>query len=94
MRPTAAARRREPESRRLSPLVDRRWQAPSFPEIDEKLDFARKMLDAVHQQDMHGCANLYRGLKSSMARPGRLSHLEETIWQFENWLLDQMGESA
>ena len=37
MRPTAAARRREPASRRLSLLVDRRCQAPSFPEIDEKL---------------------------------------------------------
>jgi hypothetical protein len=43
---------------------------------------------------MQGCADVYRGLKSSLARPGRLSHLEETIWQFQNWLLDQVEAEA
>jgi phenylpropionate dioxygenase-like ring-hydroxylating dioxygenase large terminal subunit len=60
------------------------------PDSEPKLEILRKTLDAVHQQDMAGCAALSRGLGSGLARPGRLSHLEETIWQFQNWLLDQI----
>lgn len=64
--------------------------ALNAPDADAKLDILRKTLDAVHQQDMTGCAAVYRGMGSALARPGRISHLEETIWQFQNWLLDQI----
>jgi hypothetical protein len=60
------------------------------PAIDSKLEDLRQLLDAVHRQDMEGCAAVDRGLRSRLARPGRLSHLEETIWQFQNWLLDRL----
>jgi hypothetical protein len=32
----------------------------------------------------------WAGAQSSLARPGRRSHLETQLWQMHNWLLDQL----
>jgi len=69
-------------------------EALDDPDVEAKLDLARKTLDAVHQQDLVGCAEVQRGLGSRLARPGRFSHLETTIWQLQNWLLDRLEEEA
>ena len=37
------------------------------------------------------CRRSYAGLRSASARPARLSHLELSVWQTQNWLLDALG---
>ena len=53
----------------------------------------RETFDAVHQQDMAGGRYCWAGAQSSLARPGRRSHLEAQLWQMHNWLLDQLEKS-
>ena len=50
-------------------------------------------VDAVHQQDITACQAVQRGLASRLARPGRLSHLEKSLWQFNQWWCDRIAES-
>lgn len=47
-------------------------------EIQAGIDF--------HMEDMEMCTATQRGLASAGYSPGRLSHLEETIWQLQRWL--------
>jgi hypothetical protein len=53
-------------------------------------DILEEAMPAARSEIQSGRAAVYRGMGSALARPGRLSHLEETIWQFQNWLLDQI----
>ena len=41
-----------------------------------------------HMEDMEVCVATQRGMNSAGHTPGRLSHLEEPIWQFEKYLAD------
>jgi phenylpropionate dioxygenase-like ring-hydroxylating dioxygenase large terminal subunit len=47
-------------------------------EIQAGIDF--------HLEDMEMCTATQRGIQSAGYAPGRLSHLEETIWQFQKYL--------
>ncbi len=47
-------------------------------EIQAGIDF--------HMEDMEVCTATQRGVKSKGYSPGRLSHLEELIWQFQKYL--------
>jgi phenylpropionate dioxygenase-like ring-hydroxylating dioxygenase large terminal subunit len=47
-------------------------------EIQAGIDF--------HMEDMEMCTATQRGMKSAGYGPGRLSHLEETIWQLQRYL--------
>ena len=51
----------------------------------------RGFLDAIHREDMVACAGVQAGLRSSLAAPGRLSHLEKGIWQLNQWVLDRVA---
>ena len=42
---------------------------------------------------MRACADVQRGLASTFAAPGRLSHLEKGVWQFDEWVLAQLSET-
>ncbi|MYA13187.1 MAG: hypothetical protein F4Z26_00550, partial [Acidimicrobiaceae bacterium] len=46
---------------------------------------------SVWEQDAEMCRRSYAGLRSASARPARLSHLELSVWQTQNWLLDALG---
>lgn len=43
-----------------------------------------------HLEDMEVCEATQRGMKSSVATPGRLSHLEEPIWHFQKYLAEKI----
>jgi hypothetical protein len=41
-----------------------------------------------HMEDMEVCTATQRGMNSSGYAQGRLSHLEEPIWQFQKYLAE------
>jgi phenylpropionate dioxygenase-like ring-hydroxylating dioxygenase large terminal subunit len=51
----------------------------------------RAFLEVVHRQDMGACAGVQAGLRSRLAAPGRLSHLEKGIWQLNQFVLDRIA---
>jgi len=46
---------------------------------------------AVHMEDIAACEGVQKGLRSGVARSGRLSHLEAAIHQHQRWLIDQLA---
>lgn len=42
---------------------------------------------AIHSEDISICKAVWKGLNSRFYEPGRHSHLEEYVWQFQNYLL-------
>jgi hypothetical protein len=64
-------------------------EAPGYQETLEReiqagIDF--------HMEDMEMCTATQRGLASAGYAPGRLSHLEETIWQLQRWLAGKIRD--
>jgi phenylpropionate dioxygenase-like ring-hydroxylating dioxygenase large terminal subunit len=60
--------------------------AMAAPDYAETLVAETKMLRDFHQEDMLVNAGVQRGLRSAAFQPGRLSHLEEPVWQFQQYL--------
>jgi hypothetical protein len=63
---------------------------PAFGD-DERVEHLRSFLDVVHRQDITVCEGVQRGVRSRLAAPGRLSHLEKAIWQFDQFVLGRLG---
>ncbi len=63
-----------------------RPEAKAMPDYEAVL--AREVQGGIdfHQEDMEMCAATQRGMASAGYSPGRLSHLEETIWQLQKYL--------
>ena len=87
----------------ISESVDRhrvRWficKHPSAfddPEFDTKIANSKQFLDVIHQQDMAACRAVQEGVRSRFAQPGRLSHLEKGVWQFDNWVREQIADAS
>lgn len=55
-------------------------------EIQAGIDF--------HLEDMEMCTATQRGMRSAGYAPGRLSHLEETIWQLQRYLADSIQRAG
>ncbi len=64
---------------------------PADAEHAAKVLGMRGWLDAVHRQDMDACAGVQAGLRSRLAAPGRLSHLEKAVWQLNQYVLDRIA---
>jgi phenylpropionate dioxygenase-like ring-hydroxylating dioxygenase large terminal subunit len=61
------------------------------PEAQESLTQVKRLLDKVNVED-RGCTEaVYRGLCSSLAEPGHLSHLERPNFDFAQYLADRTG---
>jgi phenylpropionate dioxygenase-like ring-hydroxylating dioxygenase large terminal subunit len=45
----------------------------------------------IQQEDIPICTKLQASYGSSLARPGRYSHLEKALWQFHRFLLEQLA---
>jgi len=56
------------------------------PDYAERLESEREMLKEFHVEDMLVNAAVQTGLRSSRVVRGRLSHLEEPIWQIQRYL--------
>jgi len=54
--------------------------------IDELQEFTR----LIHRQDIAACEAVWAGLTSRSVEAGRLSHLERSIWQFNQWWIARM----
>ncbi len=67
-----------------------------LPENQEDPDFAARLeeegrlLSQFHREDMEVNIGVQRGLRSSRAVRGRLSHLEEPVWRFQRFLASQL----
>lgn len=75
-----------PES---SALVTTMFVHPSATEAPGYRETLEREIQAgidFHLEDMEMCTATQRGLASAGYFPGRLSHLEETIWQFQRWI--------
>jgi len=46
-------------------------------------------IEPILQEDVGVCRAVGQGVKSILARPGRLSWMEKSVHQFQNWWLDQ-----
>ncbi len=71
-----------------------RPDAFAHPEFGSKLAGSKAILDTVHKQDITACRAVWRGMHSAYARPGRLSHLEKGVWQFNEWVQEQIAGAS
>jgi len=66
-------------------------EAMEAPDYAERLEEAKTLLVDFHSEDMQVSKALYTGLASSSVVRGRLSYLEEPIWQFQRFLSSQLA---
>ena len=64
------------------------------PEFEKKLEESKAILTAVHLQDIDACQAVWRGVRSQYAAAGRLSHLEKGVWQFDEWVKQQIARAS
>lgn len=68
------------------------------PAIADKPDAARALaatIDRIHREDIVVCEGVQRGLRASLAAPGRMSYLEKGNWLFHEYLIERLkGEMA
>ena len=50
----------------------------------------RDMIKNIHEEDMPILAHVAKGLRSENHVAGRICRLEYIIWQFHNWMLEQL----
>jgi phenylpropionate dioxygenase-like ring-hydroxylating dioxygenase large terminal subunit len=65
-------------------LFDR--SVSTLPDAAVRLEQEREALTAFHLEDMEVCTAIQRGVASVGYRPGRLSHLEKAVWEFQRYL--------
>lgn len=53
-------------------------------------DYFRSLLKTIHDEDMPALKQVAKGLKTSHHTAGRMSHLEVSIWQFHNWIVQKL----
>ncbi len=63
-------------------------ELPGFDEIRKGM---REMVSAIHHEDIGANDLVWQGLNSPLSRQGRLSPLEKSIWQQNQWWLDKMA---
>lgn len=64
--------------------------ARTLPEYDAIVDMSAEFTDRVHREDIAANDLVWRGLNAPMTRQGRLSPLERSIWQMNQWWLQAM----
>ena len=52
------------------------------------------MVSVIHQEDIDANDKVWEGLKAPLTKQGRLSPLEKSIWQMNQWWLDRMSADA
>jgi hypothetical protein len=60
------------------------------PESANYINELKTMLDEVNIEDRVGVEAVMRGVKSRLAMPGQLSHLERPIYDFSNYISKQV----
>lgn len=75
-----------PETSSLVTTMLLRPEAKMIPDYESILQREIQAGIDFHMEDMEMCTATQRGMKSAGYSPGRLSHLEETIWQLQKYL--------
>jgi phenylpropionate dioxygenase-like ring-hydroxylating dioxygenase large terminal subunit len=57
----------------------------------QKCKLGKWFLERIHEEDIFACQSVQKGLNSKFAMPTSFSYLEKSIWQFHNWILDQLN---
>lgn len=65
--------------------------ARQLPDYEQIVEASAQFTDHIHQEDIAANDLVWRGLTASMTRQGRLSPLEASIWQLNQWWLGRMG---
>jgi phenylpropionate dioxygenase-like ring-hydroxylating dioxygenase large terminal subunit len=68
--------------------------ALNMPDYEQVLKNETQMLRDFHLEDLVVNESVQRGLRSSHVVRGRLSHLEEPVWQFHRLLAAQLAKAA
>ncbi|MFD1555054.1 aromatic ring-hydroxylating dioxygenase subunit alpha [Paraburkholderia silviterrae] len=68
-------------------------EAMQDPGYEEALVTERKMLSDFHSQDMQVNTAVQRGMNSSRAVRGRLSHLEEPVWRIQRYIAARLHDT-
>ncbi len=60
---------------------------------DEAGDAAAELVSVIHHEDIEANDMVWRGLNAPLTKQGRLSPLEKSIWQMNQWWLDKMTDA-
>jgi len=61
----------------------------ALPDFEQRKQQLHAALKPVWVEDEYACLGHARGVQSRFAQAGRMSHMEKSLHQFHNWLLDQ-----
>lgn len=61
--------------------------------FDETAEMAEQLVSAVHHEDIVANDMVWKGLNAPLSKQGRLSPLEKSIWQLNQWWLGKMQTS-
>jgi phenylpropionate dioxygenase-like ring-hydroxylating dioxygenase large terminal subunit len=65
-----------------------------LPNFEKRFGANKALTDLIHGQDMDVCDRVQKGVNSDYAASYRFSHMEQGVWQFQNFILDKMlGET-
>ncbi len=62
--------------------------------FDEMAQMLCDAISAIHHEDIEANDLVWRGLTAPLTEQGRLSPLEKSIWQFNQWWLAQMSSAS
>ena len=61
-----------------------------MPGLDDAVAKLVAALRTIQEEDVRTNSGVQRGLLARAARPGRLSHLEQPLWQFQRYLAHRL----
>ena len=65
----------------------------TLPNIDEIAEGAGALLSVIHHEDIDANDMVWEGLKAPLTSQGRLSPLERSIWQLNQWWLGELTKA-
>lgn len=60
------------------------------PDFDQEMENLAAAVSHIHQEDIRANDLVWEGLTAPLTQQGRLSSFEKSIWQLNQWWLDQM----
>ncbi len=64
--------------------------ARELADFDQIADASAAFVNQIHQEDIAANDQVWRGLTAPLTRQGRVSPLERSIWQFNQWWVERM----
>ena len=63
-------------------------------EFEEASEASAGVVNVIHHEDIDANDKVWEGLNAPLTKQGRLSPLEKSIWQMNQWWLDRMSAHA